>query len=166
MQIVGIALVSLLALVASDLCADDPATTTPRRQYQAVLDDFVAVKRALASKFESDTTEEPRRELRAQFPGPEDYYGRLLALAQAHPGDAAAVDSLVWIVATSTNGYDAFKERGSGSNGPWTSSPATIQTIRGSGASPGTQLALPFRDAIDRLAAQVFGPWSSAGIVH
>jgi hypothetical protein len=31
---------------------------------------------------------------------------------------------------------------------------------------PGTQLALAFRDAIDRLAAQVFGPWSSAGIVH
>jgi thiol-disulfide isomerase/thioredoxin len=112
MQIVGIALVSLLALGASDLCADDPATTTPRRQYQAVLDDFVAAKRAFASKFESATTEEQRRELRAQFPGPEDYYGRLLALAQAHPGDAAAVDSLVWIVATSTNGYDAFKERG------------------------------------------------------
>jgi hypothetical protein len=112
MQIVGIALVSLLALGASDLCADDPATTTPRRQYQAVLDDFVAAKRAFASKFESATTEEQRRELRAQFPGPDDYYGRLLALAQAHPGDAAAVDSLVWIVATSTNGYDAFKERG------------------------------------------------------
>jgi thiol-disulfide isomerase/thioredoxin len=112
MQIVGIALVSLLALGASDLCADDPATTTPGRQYQAVLDDFVAAKRAFASKFESATTEEQRRELRAQFPGPDDYYGRLLALAQAHPGDAAAVDSLVWIVATSTNGYDAFKERG------------------------------------------------------
>ena len=31
---------------------------------------------------------------------------------------------------------------------------------------PGAQLALPFRDAIDRLAAQVFGPWSSAGIVN
>jgi sugar/nucleoside kinase (ribokinase family) len=31
---------------------------------------------------------------------------------------------------------------------------------------PGAQSALPFRDAIDRLAAQVFGPWSSAGIVH
>jgi thiol-disulfide isomerase/thioredoxin len=77
-----------------------------------VLDDFVAAKRAFASKFESATTEEQRRELRAQFPGPEDYYGRLLALAEAHPGDAVAVDALVWIVATSTNGYDAFKERG------------------------------------------------------
>jgi thiol-disulfide isomerase/thioredoxin len=33
-------------------------------------------------------------------------------LAEAYPGDAAAVDALVWIVATSTNGYDAFKERG------------------------------------------------------
>ena len=112
MRIVGIALVSSLALGASDLRADDPATTTPRRQYQLVLDDFEAAKRAFASKFETDTTEDRRREIRAQFPSPEDYYGRLLALAEAHPEDAAAVDALVWIVATSTNGYDAFKERG------------------------------------------------------
>ncbi len=48
----------------------------------------------------------------SQFPSPEDYYGRLLALAEAHPEDEAAVDALVWIVATSTSGYDAFKERG------------------------------------------------------
>ncbi len=33
-------------------------------------------------------------------------------MAEAYPEDAAAVDALVWIVATSTNGYDAFKERG------------------------------------------------------
>ena len=112
MRIVGIALVSSLALGASDLRADDPATTTPRRQYQQVLDDFEAAKRAFASKFESATAEEQRRLFPAQFPGPQDYYGRLLALAEAHPGDAAAVDALVWIVATSTNGYDAFKERG------------------------------------------------------
>jgi peroxiredoxin len=77
-----------------------------------VLDDFEAAKRAFTSKFETATTEEQRRGTRAHFPGPQDYYGRLLALAEAHPGDAAAVDALVWIVATSTNGYDAFKERG------------------------------------------------------
>src|SRR3954451_17724683 len=112
MRIVAVSLVSSLALGASALRADDPANPTPRRQYQAVLDDFEAAKRAFASKFETATTEEQRRELRAQFPGPEDYYGRLLTLAEAHPGDDAAVDALVWIVATSTNGYDAFKERG------------------------------------------------------
>ena len=112
MRFIAIALVSSLALGASDLRADDPATTTPRRKYQVVLEDFEAAKRACASKFETATTEEQRRKLRAESPGPEDYYGRLLALAEAHPEDAAAVDALVWIVATSTNGYDAFKDRG------------------------------------------------------
>jgi hypothetical protein len=56
-----------------------------------VLEDCEAAKRDFASKFETATTEEQRREIRAQSPGPEDGYGRLLALAQAHPGDAAAV---------------------------------------------------------------------------
>jgi peroxiredoxin len=112
MRIVGIALVSSLALGASDLRADDPATITPRRQYQLVLDDFEAAKRAFASKSKTATTEDQRREVRSRYPSPEDYYERLLAVAVAHPEDAAAVDALVWIVATSTNGYDAFKERG------------------------------------------------------
>jgi peroxiredoxin len=112
MRIVAVSLVTVLALGASALRADDAVTLTPRRQYQMVLDDFEAAKRAFASKFETAMTEEKRREIRAQFPHAQDYYGRLLALAEAHPGDAAAVDALVWIVATSTNGYDAFKERG------------------------------------------------------
>jgi hypothetical protein len=112
MRFVSIALISSLALGASDLRADDPATTTPGRKYQVVLEDFEAAKRAFASKLKTATTEEQRQEMRAQAPGPDDYYGRLLALAEAHPGEAAAVDALVWIVATSTNGYDAFKERG------------------------------------------------------
>jgi thiol-disulfide isomerase/thioredoxin len=112
MRIVGIALVSSLALGASDLRADDQAITSPIRQYQMVLDGFETAKRSFASKFEAATTDEQRRELRARSPRPEDYYGRLLALAEAHPADAAAVDALIWIVATSTNGYDAFKERG------------------------------------------------------
>jgi len=112
MRIVDIALVSALALWASDLRADDPAKTTPRRQYQQVLDDFGAAKRAFALRFEKASAEEQRRLFPTRFPGPADYYARLLALAEAHPRDAAAVDALVWIVATSTNGYDAFKERG------------------------------------------------------
>jgi thiol-disulfide isomerase/thioredoxin len=112
MRIIGIALVSSLALGVSDLRADDPATITPRRQYQLVLDDFEAAKRAFGSKFKTATTEDQRRGVRSQYPSPADYYERLLALAVAHPEDAAAVDALVWIVATSTNGYDAFKERG------------------------------------------------------
>jgi thiol-disulfide isomerase/thioredoxin len=112
MRIAGIALVAALTLAASDLRADDPLATTPRQQFQRVLDDFEAAKRAFASKFDSAATEEERRHIRAQSPGPEDYYERLLALAEAQPGDAAAVDALVWIVATSTNGYDAFKQRG------------------------------------------------------
>jgi thiol-disulfide isomerase/thioredoxin len=112
MRFVAAALVISLAPVASDLRADDPATPTPARQYQLVLEQFEAARRAFASKFETATTEQERRVLRAQFPGPEDYYARLLALAEAHPGDSASVDALVWIVATSTSGYDAFKERG------------------------------------------------------
>ncbi len=112
MQIVGIALVSA-ALGASYLPADDRRQPLPRRQYQRVLDDFEATRRCVhQNKFETTTTDDQRREIRAQFPNPEDFYGRLLALAEAHPGDDAAVDALVWIVATSTNGYDAFKERG------------------------------------------------------
>ena len=87
------------------LRADDPANPTPGRQYQAVLDDFGRPSVLPASKVETATTEEQRRELPPQFPGPEDYYGRLLTLAEAHPGDNAAVNALVWIVATSTNGY-------------------------------------------------------------
>jgi peroxiredoxin len=77
-----------------------------------VLDEYEAAKRAFTSKFDTATAEEQRRLFPAQFPRREDYYGRLLALAEAHPTDSAAVDALVWIVATSTNGYDAFKERG------------------------------------------------------
>lgn len=112
MRLVAISSVAALALGASVLGADDPAPPTPARQYQEVLDDFEAAKRAFASKSDSAATEEQIREIRARFPGPEDYYGRLLALAEAHPEDDAAVDALVWIVATSTNGYDDFKERG------------------------------------------------------
>ena len=112
MRFLLLALASSLVPEVSRPRADDPARPTSRQQYQAVLDDFEAAKRAFASKFETATTEKQRREPRARFPGPQDYYERLLALAEAHPGDAAAVDALVWIVATSTNGYDAFKERG------------------------------------------------------
>jgi thiol-disulfide isomerase/thioredoxin len=112
MRIVFVALVSWLASGARDLRADDSAAPTLRRQFQAVLDDFESAKRAFARKSETATTAEQRGTLRAKFPGPEDYYERLLALAEAHPGDTAAVDALVWIVATSTSGYDAFKERG------------------------------------------------------
>ena len=112
MRISVVILISWLTLGATTLWSDEPPPPTTRRQYQAILDDFEAGKRAFASKFETATTEAQRRKFRAQFPGPDDYYARLLALAEAHPADPAAVDALVWIVATSTNGYDAFKERG------------------------------------------------------
>lgn len=112
MQNTTILIALLLALGTSDVRAQDPTTPTPGQQYRAVLSDFHVAKLGFATRFEAATTDEQRRAIRAQFPGPEDYYGRLLALAEAHPRDPAAVDALVWIVATSTNGYDAFKERG------------------------------------------------------
>jgi peroxiredoxin len=112
MRISVVIVISWLALGATTSWSDEPPSPTTTQQYQAILDDFEAAKRAFASKFETATTEAQRRKFRAQFPGPEDYYARLLALAEAHPADPAAVDALVWIVATSTNGYDAFKERG------------------------------------------------------
>ena len=94
MRILLLALASSLVPEVNRLRADDLARPTSRQQYQAVLDDFAAAKRAFASKFETATTEKQRQELRAQFPAPQDYYERLLALAEAHLRDAAAVDAL------------------------------------------------------------------------
>jgi thiol-disulfide isomerase/thioredoxin len=102
---------SMSCLASNPLIADDPPTLTPERLYRTILDDYAAARRAFAVK-EAATPEGQIESLRGQYPLPEDYYGRLLELAESHPKDPVAVDSLAWIVATSTNGYDAFKERG------------------------------------------------------
>ncbi|MHC5540217.1 TlpA family protein disulfide reductase [Singulisphaera rosea] len=107
--VVSVLLVGGLGGREGDKAADG---LTVREQYQAVLDELVAARREFNAKHGSATTEERQKELRARFPSPHDYYARLLALAEANPDDPASVDALIWIVATSTSGYDAFKERG------------------------------------------------------
>lgn len=110
------AIVVVSILFVGGLCECERARAadglTVRQQYQAVLDDLVSARRAFNAKYGEATTEDRGKELRAKFPSPDDYYARLLALAEANPDDPASVDALAWIVATSTSGYDAFKERG------------------------------------------------------
>jgi thiol-disulfide isomerase/thioredoxin len=103
---------SLLGQIVGNAHADDLQTSSPRQQYQAILDEFAAAKLAFKAKFDAAGTEELRQALRQQVPISQDYYGRFLSLAEAYPGDVVAVDSLVWIVATSAINYDDFKDRG------------------------------------------------------
>jgi peroxiredoxin len=104
----------LLVLLAACPCpggvdGDDPPA---RKEYQAILAEYGAAIEDAGERYPRAETDEERRAIRDQTPPPEFYYPRLLALAERHPDDSAAVDALIWIVAKGVNGFDAFGERG------------------------------------------------------
>jgi thiol-disulfide isomerase/thioredoxin len=107
-----IVVISLAQGMLASAYPDDSPPDAATRQYRAILDEFAEAKRAFRVRTENAKSDQEQEALRSIYPAPENYYKALLELAEKYPKETAAVDALVWIAATSTNGYDSFKERG------------------------------------------------------
>lgn len=102
--------VCIVAFAGLGTLADEP--TTPGQTYQAILQDLDDWKIISRKQLNLAKTEEEKDKIIINYPAPEHIYSQLIDLAKKHPNDPAAVDALTWVIATTTNGYDDFKERG------------------------------------------------------
>src|SRR6266849_2800502 len=96
-----IALVPLL-LGASALWAfDEPPKATNQsasERYRALLKDYEKAQQGFSDAYNKASTDAERRKIiEEKYPRPERFAGRFLELAEAHPHDAVALDSLMWI---------------------------------------------------------------------
>ena len=112
MRSIAIGFLAILLSWTASGRIDEPTSDPAATRFKAVLNDFEQARKTFAIRLDEAKTEQEREALRSQFPMPEQYYEPLLELAEKYPNASASVDALVWIAATSTNGYDAFKERG------------------------------------------------------
>jgi thiol-disulfide isomerase/thioredoxin len=62
------------------------------KEYQGLLDDFEAAFREVEGEAQWEAF------FAKNYPQPERFYPRFMALAEKHPKDAAAVDALIWVV--------------------------------------------------------------------
>jgi peroxiredoxin len=102
----------LLSTILMLSAAATASGQTPAERYRAIIDEYEVAKKDFARREAAARSDEDREKLRREYPSYDDYYPKLLAFAEANPRDPAAVDALVWMLAMSTRGYDAFKERG------------------------------------------------------
>jgi hypothetical protein len=90
---------ALLTLPPALLAWDKPESPTPAQQYQALLQEYdKAMKDFQKASQEAKTPQERQKVVQVKYPRPEKFAPRFLELAKKNPMDAAAVDSLAWIV--------------------------------------------------------------------
>lgn len=79
------------------------AAAAPADDYQALLRDYQAAQREFSQLYRAARTDDER--LAAQERNPlNPFIERFLALAKAHPQDAAALDALIWIAVNGESG--------------------------------------------------------------
>jgi len=67
---------------------------TPAEQVKAIQKEYEQVQEEWVKAFRAAKTPEERQKVK--FPEPEQYAARMLAVAEKHPDDSAAVDALAW----------------------------------------------------------------------
>jgi hypothetical protein len=89
----------LLVLLPALQARDKPEEQTPAQQYQKLVQEYekaqMDFRKALAN---AKGREEQQKVFQGKYPRPDKFASRFLELAEKHPKDPAAVDSLSWIV--------------------------------------------------------------------
>lgn len=108
------ALVLLLAGVAAARAQDapkdaqQPAPDSPAARVAELTKEFNDSMQAFQKKYsEAKTDEERSKIVESDYPNPEKYVGRFMAIAKEHPKDPASFDALMWVVQRSTGQSDA-----------------------------------------------------------
>lgn len=96
-----IALVPLLLGTSAVWAFDEPpkaAAQGASEKYRALLKDYEKAQQDFSEAYTKATTDAERQKIvQDKYPRPERFAGQFLELAEAHPHDAVALDSLVWI---------------------------------------------------------------------
>lgn len=85
--------IGMLALVT----AFGANAESPRSQYEAMVKEYDTADAAFVDAMNKAGSDEDRVKAAENRPQPQNYAPRLLALAEKHPDDPAAVDALTWI---------------------------------------------------------------------
>ena len=96
--------VSWLAAQADDAPKKKEKAGTATERYKALEKEFQTAREGYSKAYSEAKTDTAREKL--QWPQPEQYAKRFLALAQEDPRDSAALDALVWIATNCRNGKE------------------------------------------------------------
>jgi hypothetical protein len=89
--------------------AEAQAKKTPKQQFDAVLAEYQNAQTAFSQAYAKAKTEQERSKIYAEnYPKPNEYASRFLAIAEAAPEDKTAVSALIWCVQLG-GGADASK---------------------------------------------------------
>lgn len=107
-ELMKLAIGLVVALLAPALAAQQP--DSPADQYKALLREHQTAVDAYFKAIRQAKTDQERGEAYKLYPEPAKFAARFLDLAEKHPKDPVAVDSLLWIV-TNTRGLGSDKSR-------------------------------------------------------
>ena len=94
-----------------DKAKDKAEAKTPAEQVQAIIEEYEDARRAYSKAYGAAKSDEERQKIiQERFPQPAKFAPRLLAIAEKHPKDPAAVDALVWIL-TYRSGKDSLRSK-------------------------------------------------------
>ena len=95
---------TLLAASTGWVCAqadasakEDQKPSAARERYDALVKEYEAARSEFGKAYAKAKTDAERAKL--DHPSPDQYADRMLAIVREHPGDAAALEALVWVTA-------------------------------------------------------------------
>ena len=95
---------TLLAASTGWVCAqadasakEDQKPSVARERYDALVKEYEAARSEFGKAYAKARTDAERAKL--DHPSPDQYADRMLAIVREHPGDAAALEALVWVTA-------------------------------------------------------------------
>jgi hypothetical protein len=102
-RITGGVLVLLLALPAAadqvkpkEKPKEKPAVQSPAHQYQALTQEYQKAMQGWQKAYREAKTDEQRKKVFADYQKADSFAPKMLALAEKHPKDPAAIDALIW----------------------------------------------------------------------
>ncbi|GAC1447715.1 MAG: hypothetical protein NVSMB9_30200 [Isosphaeraceae bacterium] len=91
---------AILAFTPALQALDEPpeTKTTARQRYEALFQEHQKAMQSFSDAYQKAKTEEEKAKIGNTYPDVRLYTGRFMAIADADPGDPAAVDALIWVV--------------------------------------------------------------------